>query len=128
VGQSLVKIGSTDRVEEIAKLLIDSTSPESRSYGKLLRGELARTQRDFVRAEALVKDALRDVDGWLAHLALGGIYLERGSFPEASSELDRCRERRGEASAVFLDDVPSLRYLAELQGLREAVEEKLGNR
>jgi hypothetical protein len=30
---------------------------------------------------------------------------------EANSEFETCLKRRGEASAVFLDDVPTFRYL-----------------
>ena len=37
-----------------------------------------------------------------------------GHDAEALSELDACLKRRGEATAVFLDDVPSFRYLAAL--------------
>jgi serine/threonine protein kinase/tetratricopeptide (TPR) repeat protein len=127
-GQVFVRIGSSDRVDQIAAHLANSTSPESRAYGRLLRGELALKEQDFVQAEALVKDALRDVDGWLAHLALGRVYLERGSIPEARSELDECRRRRGEASALFLDDVPSLRYLVEHQTLLDTAERRTAKR
>ena len=50
-------------------------------------------------------------DTWLGRFALGRVYLEAGAFAEAYSELDACLKRRGEAAAVFLDDVPSLRFL-----------------
>jgi len=33
-------------------------------------------------------------------------------YPEADAEFDVALKRRGEATAVFLDDNPSLRYLA----------------
>ena len=35
-------------------------------------------------------------------------------YAEALGEFNACLDRRGEASAVFLDDSPSVRYLAEL--------------
>ncbi len=35
-------------------------------------------------------------------------------FAEAFDEFENCFERRGEAAAMFLDDVPTYRYLAEL--------------
>jgi len=34
-----------------------------------------------------------------------------GAFAEASSEFDVCLSRRGEATSVFLDDVPSYHLL-----------------
>ena len=45
---------------------------------------------------------------------LGRTYLEAEFFAEAISEFMATEERRGEASALFLDDQPSFRYLAEL--------------
>jgi hypothetical protein len=38
---------------------------------------------------------------------LARAYLEAGAFTEASSELDACLNRRGEATSVFLDDNPT---------------------
>jgi hypothetical protein len=35
-------------------------------------------------------------------------------FAEAFLELQACEQRRGEAVAVYLDDIPTLRYYAEL--------------
>ena len=35
-------------------------------------------------------------------------------YPEAVSEFEKCRERRGEATAVFLDDLPTVHYYATL--------------
>jgi eukaryotic-like serine/threonine-protein kinase len=43
-----------------------------------------------------------------------------GAFSEASSEFDICMKRRGEAAAIFLDDVPSYHLYAPVlyyQGL-----------
>ncbi len=42
---------------------------------------------------------------------LGQAYLAAKAFTEADSEFDLCLKRRGEATAVFLDDVPSYHYL-----------------
>jgi eukaryotic-like serine/threonine-protein kinase len=50
-------------------------------------------------------------NSWLGHFYLGKAYLQNGSFTEADSEFELCLKRRGEASAVFLDDVPTLRLV-----------------
>ena len=39
-------------------------------------------------------------------------YFQRGNFAEALSEFELCRKRRGEATAIFLDDLPTFRYYA----------------
>jgi hypothetical protein len=38
--------------------------------------------------------------------------LEAAQFIEAHSEFDTCLKRKGEATAIFLDDFPSYRYFA----------------
>ncbi len=50
-------------------------------------------------------------NSWLGHFYLGKAYLQNGSFTEADSEFELCLKRRGEASAVFLDDVPTFRLV-----------------
>lgn len=53
----------------------------------------------------------------MLRLALGQAYLQAQQFPEALAEFDAAQRRRGEAASVFLDDVPTYRFLA---GLNEA--------
>ncbi len=36
--------------------------------------------------------------------------MKLGAFTEADTELDACMKRRGEVTALFLDDVPTWRY------------------
>jgi len=38
---------------------------------------------------------------------LGRAYLEAGAYAEADSELEICLKRRGEATALFLDESPT---------------------
>ena len=45
---------------------------------------------------------------------LGMTNVEAGRHLLAQPDLELCLKRRGEATAVFLDDVPSFRYLAPL--------------
>ena len=46
-------------------------------------------------------------DGGTLH---GRAYLELGAFPEAHEEFERCLKRRGEAAALFVDEVPTWRF------------------
>jgi len=55
---------------------------------------------------------------------MGQAYLALEAYPEASSEFDVCLKRRGEATSVFLDDVPSYHHLPPVyyyQGARAKV-------
>jgi len=38
-------------------------------------------------------------------------YLDAGAYTEAYSEFERCLKRRGEATALLFDEVPTYRFL-----------------
>ncbi len=81
--------------------------PDPQAYAKLIAGELSLKRGDAAAAVKEFQGAQRLSDTWLGHFDLGRAYLETGAFPEAHSEFDTCFNRRGEATAVFLDDTPS---------------------
>ena len=54
------------------------------------------------------------MDTWLGRFAKGQAYLEAEAYTEAYSEFEKCVKRRGEAMSVFLNDVPTFRYLDSL--------------
>jgi eukaryotic-like serine/threonine-protein kinase len=100
-----------------AKALVPATQlsshvePEPQMYGKLLQGEIALRRHDPKQAIALFEAAQSLTDSWLGRFDLGRAYLEAGLYAEADSEFENCLKRRGEVTAVFLDDVPTFRYL-----------------
>jgi hypothetical protein len=53
-------------------------------------------------------------DLWLLRYWLGVALVEVDAAPQAVSELEACEKRIGEATAVFLNDIPSWRYTAPL--------------
>jgi tetratricopeptide (TPR) repeat protein len=60
------------------------------------------------------REAIKLSDTWLARFYLGRAFFEAGAYAEALSEFEAALKRRGEASALFLDDIPTARYLAPL--------------
>ena len=66
-------------------------------------------RRNYRDAIARLKEARKLADSWLVRYDLGRAYLEAGSFAEADAEFDVCVKRRGEAAAVYLDEVPTFR-------------------
>jgi tetratricopeptide (TPR) repeat protein len=62
----------------------------------------------------LFKEALHDADAWLVRFDLARAYVQLSEFPEADSELELCLKRRGEATAAFFDEVPTLRLFPEV--------------
>ena len=109
-----VAVGKTEIAATIAKELSGKLQSRSRAYGQMIQGMLAREAGDFVEAVDSLRSALELADLWLIRFELGKAYLEAGFYAEALGEFNACLDRRGEASAVFLDDSPSVRYLAEL--------------
>jgi serine/threonine protein kinase/tetratricopeptide (TPR) repeat protein len=101
-----------------AQMLVDQLESrleaEPRAYAKLLGGEMDLSAGRPRQAIDKFRQAQKLADTWLGRLALGRAYLDIGSFAEASSEFDLCIKRRGEATAVFLDDIPSYHVLPQV--------------
>lgn len=103
--------GQPERARAIARTLSDQLGTEPRIYGRLLEAERALAAGRARDAKDLFDEAQKLADTWLGRFGLGRAYLQLGQFPEAQDQLERCLRRKGEATAVFLDDVPSYHYL-----------------
>lgn len=86
----------------------------SRAYGKIVDGEVALGQGKTVVAIDAFRAAIKFADLWLARYDMGVAYVQAGLFAEGLSELEACQKRRGEATALFFDDRPTVRYLTPL--------------
>ena len=119
----LVSAGEEGAARAIAGELDARLSAEPRMYAAVLRGDLELRRRRYPDAIAHLKDAVARVDAWVARAALGRAYLEAGAFTEAHAELERCVARKGEATDLFLDVVPTWRaYPAALFELARALD------
>jgi tetratricopeptide (TPR) repeat protein len=83
---------------------------DPQAYAKLIQGEIQLSKGNLREAIKVFREAQSLADTWLGHFDLARAYVEASAFTEASSELDLCLKRRGEATALFLDDIPSYRY------------------
>jgi tetratricopeptide (TPR) repeat protein len=109
-----IAAGRVDEARAIATGLAGRLPAQSRAYSKLIEAEIAMGARQYLAAIDALNAALKLADLWLVRLTLGLAYFERGDYPEAASEFAKCRERRGKATAIYLDDVPTFRYYASL--------------
>jgi len=119
-GHIAAEAGQTRKALSLSSELASKPSLDFRSYAHLLLGEADLKNGDAANALSKFQEAKRLADSWLAHFDLGRAYLAMGAFSEASSEFDICMKRRGEAAAIFLDDVPSYHLYAPVlyyQGL-----------
>jgi tetratricopeptide (TPR) repeat protein/tRNA A-37 threonylcarbamoyl transferase component Bud32 len=109
-----IAAGRPDEARKIAAELAQRLSAQSRAYAKMIEGEIAIAAKQYAVAVDALNAAQTLADLWLVRFALGLAYFHHGHYPEAVSEFEKCRERRGEATAVFLDDLPSFHYYATL--------------
>lgn len=107
-----LEAGKTDKAMELSQKLNQRLEPDPGAYSKLIEAEAQMQRKDYRDAVRTFQDAQKIADTWLGHFGLGRAYLEAGAFTEADSEFEACVKRRGEATAVFLDDEPSWRYFA----------------
>ncbi len=105
----LIEGGEERKALAAAQKLAARLEPDPQMYAALLQGEAALERRNYREAIARLKEARKVADSWLARYGLGRAYLEAGSFAEADAEFDACVKRRGEAAAVYLDEVPTFR-------------------
>jgi tetratricopeptide (TPR) repeat protein len=121
-----VEAGAPESALEIARELAMSTRNTDRAYGRAIIAAQMRQNGEYVEAIELLRQALDVADLWRLHFELGRTYAEAKMFAEAFSELQACQKRRGEAVAMYLDDVPTLRYGAEVYYWLGLVHEGLG--
>lgn len=110
-GELYVNAGEPARAARLVTQLSARIEPEPQLYAALLQGAISLSQGRKMEAIQSFDKAQKISNSWLGHLYLGKAYLQNGSFTEADSEFELCLKRRGEASAVFLDDSPTLRLV-----------------
>jgi len=125
LAQVYIKL-SPAKALEIATQMLQSSKPDKRCYGMLIKGELSLENQHAAEAVTTFEEALKQRDFWLARYDMGRAYLSAGKFPEADGELEACIRRRGEAAAVFMDDLPSYRVFPPVYYLHGLAEEGLG--
>jgi tetratricopeptide (TPR) repeat protein len=103
-----------DEASDLAADLDNQLQTQARAYAKIIDGNIWLMKRRRATALDSFRDAKGHADFWMARLDMGITYVQAGAWAEALSELEECERRRGEATAIFLDDTPSVRYLGPL--------------
>jgi eukaryotic-like serine/threonine-protein kinase len=122
-----VDTGDFDKAQRLAAGLSSEILAEPQAYGKIIEAEIKLKQGDRNQAIQMLADANKILDTWIGRFELGRAYVEAGAFAEATSEFDRCQNRRGETLALFLDEVPTSAYFPPLYFFRGRAEEGLGS-
>jgi tetratricopeptide (TPR) repeat protein/predicted Ser/Thr protein kinase len=125
---ALLDAGKEQRALAVAAQLNAHLEPELQHYGKLIEGEALLKRGQAREAVTKFEDAKRLADSWLMRFDRGRAYLELGAFTEAEADFEACLKRRGQATAVFLDDVPTFHYFPPIYYYLGRAQEGLGSR
>ncbi len=124
----LVRAGREPQASAIAEELSTQLQSHGRTFSRLVQAQLALKHGKAVEAANLL-DVTQVEDLWLVRFYRAVAYLSTGNKdgpPLAASDLEKCEQRIGEATAVFLDDTPSFRYTVPLQYWRGRQREGMG--
>ena len=104
------------------------TSLNAVAYARIIEAKAQLREGNKVGAIRLLDSTWKEVlDCWLVRVELGKAYLEDSRSFEAYDQFDKCRNRRGEVTALFVDDIPTLRYLPPLYYFLGRAQEGLGS-
>jgi Flp pilus assembly protein TadD len=109
-----LKGGRTAEAKAVADGLAQQFQARSRAYGAMIEAEIARSAGRLNESVDALGRAQKFADLWLGRFMLGVTNVEANRHLLAQPDLELCTKRRGEAMALFLDDVPTFRYLAPL--------------
>jgi tetratricopeptide (TPR) repeat protein len=122
----LVDAGGIAAARSIAEELRAKFQPQSRAYASIIDGRIALAEGRKPDAISAFQAAVKHADLWQGRFMLGLAYIEAGHYAEGLSELEACMKRRGEATAVFLDDMPTFRRQAPVPYYLGRAQEALG--
>jgi tetratricopeptide (TPR) repeat protein len=102
-----IAAGQTARALQLADKLAARLEPDPQAYAQLIRAEIEMKRNNPREAIKILGNAKKIADTWMGRFLLGRAYLDAQAYPEADAELEAALKRRGEATAVFLEESPS---------------------
>jgi predicted Zn-dependent protease len=127
VGRLLLVSGRRAEAAAIGAGLSQGVDRETQALGGVLEADVALSAGNPKAALALLDEARTRADSWLVRYVRARAFIAAGRFADADSELELCQRRRGEASAVFMDDIPTWRLMAALKYYQAVAREGLGS-
>ena len=106
--------GRVAEARAIANELGQQFQPRSRAYGETILADIERAGGRRPQSADALGRARKLSDLWLGRFLMGVTFVEAGRYENAQPDFELCLKRQGEATALFLNDVPSFRYLAPL--------------
>jgi tetratricopeptide (TPR) repeat protein len=99
----------------LARELHARATVQARAYAGIVTAEIAMRQGEAAAAIEGLREIVERTDLWLARFVLGTVYVQSARYGDAMGQFEMCGTRRVEATILFRDDVPTIRYLAALE-------------
>ena len=120
--------GEYSSASALASELTKQLQATPQAFGKVIEGDVRLSRGNARQAIQLYQESERLLDQWLVHLDQARAYIAAGMYTEASTELETCLKRRGEATDIYLDEQQTFRYFPAtyyylgraLEGLKSA--------
>lgn len=126
-GRVPILAGKPERGDALGAQLDQKLDPLSQICAKLLAGEADLKRGKACAAIDNFNAGQKILDTWLGRDALGRAYLSAGAFPDAQTEFDVCLTRKGEATTVLVDDIPTYRLFANTRCYMARAQEGQGS-
>jgi eukaryotic-like serine/threonine-protein kinase len=94
----------------LASELTKQLEATPQALGRLIEGDVQLSRGNARQAIQLYLESERLLDQWLVRFDLARAYVAAGMYTDASTELETCLKRRGEATDVYLDEQQTFRY------------------
>ena len=125
-GRILALTGQAKKAQEQALTLASELYAEPQAYAKIIEANVLLADGQPRQAIQSLTEANKLLDTWIGRFDLGRAYLAAKLPLEADAEFDRCAKRRGEAMALFLDEVPTYGYFPHVHYYQGVVRQELG--
>jgi tetratricopeptide (TPR) repeat protein len=122
----LFRIGRTAEARALVDELETKLPAQPRAYARIVAAEQQLREKRYLEAIETLQATQKVLDLWLGRYVLGLAYLQAGHPAEALAELESCMKRRGEATSLFIDDMPTFRRIAALPSLLTRAQQGLG--
>ncbi len=123
----LVQSGDLSDASKHTESLASKPNVVTNWYRKILLARIGAVSNNFAALDDLEATFSAERPMWSAHYAAGVMQLSRGRFKEAVAHLNWCLDHAAAASAAYLDDVPTLRYLPHARYWRARALEALAD-
>jgi tetratricopeptide (TPR) repeat protein len=125
--QMYVQSGQEEKAKALAAKLSEIPEADFQAYSKLIQGDILLGKDDFEGAIRLYRESQNILNTWHGRFALGMAYLKNELYSQAVSEFGACLERKGEAVTMFLNDIPTARYLPQIYYFMGRAQEGMGS-